>query len=406
MLVVAGTAFIAATYGLVRLAYGLLLPDVQASLDLGSRSAGHVSSAASLAYCVGAVVGLVADRWPRPVLVAAVATGTAGATGMALAPSAAAFAVAAVVGSSSAGLASPGLVAAVERVVAERRRPRAQAVVNSGTGPGLVAAGVLALLLLPQWRAGFAVSAAVTLASGLVVVGALARGGGTSIVHRPAPGPGPSTGGRASVRGALLPGLGALALGTASASVWTYGRAYLAEEGLGATGSTLAWIGVGVGGTATVLSAGWLAARAPRAGWSVTVGSVGVALAVLGGVGDRPVAAVAACVLFGWGFVAATSALIAWAAQVRPDGAGGLTAAFFVLLVLGQAVGSTLAGEVAAVAGMPEAFLLSAGVALAGVVAGVVPGAGSASGRAAAGRAAAGRGTSEPSRRPLLPRGG
>ncbi len=41
--IVAGTAFIAATYGLVRLAYGLFLPDIQADLALDSARAGGIS---------------------------------------------------------------------------------------------------------------------------------------------------------------------------------------------------------------------------------------------------------------------------------------------------------------------------------------------------------------------------
>ena len=59
-LVVAGTALIAGTYGLVRLAYGLFLPDIDASLSLGPTLAALVSSGGSLAYCAGALVGLVA----------------------------------------------------------------------------------------------------------------------------------------------------------------------------------------------------------------------------------------------------------------------------------------------------------------------------------------------------------
>ncbi|WP_447644108.1 MFS transporter [Nocardioides zeae] len=176
LLVVAGLAFIASTYGLVRLAYGLFLPDVQADLGLGDRAAGYVSSGASLAYCLGAVVGLAADRRPRTVLVVALLTGVTGAAGTALAPGSGTFAVAAVLASSSAGLASPALVAVVDRVVAAERRDRAQAVVNSGTGPGLVAAGLLAVVLLPDWRAGFAAGAVATLVCGGLVL-LLAHGG-------------------------------------------------------------------------------------------------------------------------------------------------------------------------------------------------------------------------------------
>ena len=320
MLVVAGLAFIASTYGLVRLAYGLFLPDVQADLGLGDRAAGYVSSGASLAYCAGAIVGLVADRRPRTVLVAAALTGVVGATGMALAPGTGAFAAAAVLASSSAGLASPALVAIVDRRVAVDRRARAQAVVNSGTGPGLVAAGLLAVVLLPDWRAGFAAGAAATLLCGVLVL-LLARGGSSGPATPETPDAHGYGAGRAATYQLLVPALGALGLGAASAAAWTYGRAHLAAQGLGETMTTVAWIGIGVGGTATVLTARRLATRSPRVGWAVTVATVAGALVLLGTAGRTPVLAVLACALFGWGFVAATSALIAWAAEL-PAGAG------------------------------------------------------------------------------------
>ena len=169
-LLVLGTALVAATYGLVRLAYGLFLPDIQAALDLGDRAAGYISSGGSLAYCLGALVGLVAATRPRLLVVGALVTASGGAAGMALATDTAWFAALAVLSSAGAGLASPGLVAIVARNVPVVRRDRAQAVVNSGTGPGLVAAGVLALVLLPEWRLAFAVSAVLTAAAAVGVL--------------------------------------------------------------------------------------------------------------------------------------------------------------------------------------------------------------------------------------------
>ncbi|MBX4379011.1 MFS transporter, partial [Mycobacterium tuberculosis] len=55
--VVVGTCTIAATYGLVRLAYGLFLPDIQHELGLDPASAGYISSGSSLVYCAAAATG-------------------------------------------------------------------------------------------------------------------------------------------------------------------------------------------------------------------------------------------------------------------------------------------------------------------------------------------------------------
>ncbi len=75
------TALVAATYGLVRLTFGLFLPDVQESLGLGTRAAGYISSGSSLVYCVGALLGLVAGGQPRRLVAAAAVTACVGSVG-------------------------------------------------------------------------------------------------------------------------------------------------------------------------------------------------------------------------------------------------------------------------------------------------------------------------------------
>lgn len=364
-LVLAGTCLVAATYGLVRLAYGLYLPDVDASLGLGAALGGQVAAAGSVAYCVGAVAGYLAPQRPRALVVAALLTASLGSIGMALAPGAALFVPAAVLSSAGAGLASPGLVAIVGRNVSSSRADRSQAIVNAGTGPGLVAAGLLALLLLPHWRLGFVVAAGVTAVAGVAV---LVLDGG-----RRAPAPAPRR--RPALAPIAVPAVAAVVLGAASAVVWTYGRSHLVDEGSSATGSTLAWVALGLGGTATVLSARLLARRRAADAWRVTAGAVAVSIAALGLLGAHAGAGLVACALFGWGYVAASSALIAWADERLHDDAAAGTAALFVALVIGQAAGSAVAGALADVVGLPATFVGASVVALAAaLVAGVVAG--------------------------------
>lgn len=356
-LVVAGTCLIAATYGLVRLAYGLLLPDIQDSLGLGAAAAGYVSAGASAAYCAGAVVAMVVPHRPRLLVGGAATTGALGSLGMALAASSGAFAPAAVLASAGAGLASPGLVALVARNVAQARVDRAQATVNAGTGPGLVAAGLLALAL-PDWRLAFAVAAAFTAAAGIAVL---------ALDRRRTPGRAAPSG-RVPTTDLGVPAAGALALGAASAVVWTYGRAHLVESGASQSGSVLAWVALGLGGTATVATARRTAAWGPGRAWAVTVTGVAAAMAALALAPAPTAIGVLACAVFGWAFVAATSALIAWAIVQVPDRAASGTSALFVALVLGQAAGAAGAGALADRAGLPATLLVGAALAVTAAV--------------------------------------
>ena len=376
-LITAGIALIAGTYGLVRLAYGLFLPDIEDSLALGSATAGYLSSGASAAYCAGAVIALVAPGRPRLLVAGALATASIGSLGMAVAATTTLFVPMTILASTGAGLASPGMVAVVARNVPASRAERARTVVNSGTGPGLVAAGLLALLLA-DWRHGFLIGAAFTAAAGLGVLlldrldaptaatsSAKQTGQTTPTGQTTQTGQTTPTGQRAGrwLLSLRRPTAGALLLGAASAVVWTYGRAHLTASGMSDSASVVAWIGIGLGGLATAFTSRATTSLGARRAWRLTTGATAVAVGLLAIPGPLPIAALA-CALFGWGFVAATAALITWTGDLQPAHAPAGTSVVFIALVVGQAAGSAVAGALADGAGLSVVFLLAAGVAL------------------------------------------
>lgn len=354
-----GSGLVAATYGLVRLAYGLFLPDVQAELIFGAAAAGLISSGASVIYCVGAAIGfLVAARHPRSLVVAAALSASSGAAGMAASHHLAPFAAFAIVGSAGAGLASPALVAIVRRNVTDQANDRSQAIVNAGTGPGLVAAGVLALLLLPDWRLAWSGVAALTL---LIAAAVLVLDRGRPRDAHPGPGLPPGSWFRAH-RPIIV---AAFAMGAGSAAVWNYGRTHLVAAGASDQASVAAWIALGLGGTAAIVSASLLSARQPRTGWLITTLAVAVSSAVLGLAPGSTVLALVACAAFGWGYTAGTGTLIAWTTSIDPARAPAGASLLFVVLVLGQALGATAVGVLVAFAGSATGFLVAALVSLA-----------------------------------------
>ncbi|MBT1679587.1 MFS transporter [Curtobacterium aurantiacum] len=359
-----GLGLIAATYGLVRLAFGLFLPDVQRDLGLRADAAGWVSSGASALYCVGAVAGfLLAARMPRVLVSVATLVAGAGAIAMATAGGSPAFGVSAVVASAGAGLASPALVRIVAAQVPAALLGRAQAIVNAGTGPGLVGAGVLALVLLPDWRTAWAASGVFSLAIGTLLL--VVSRGGTAASRPPLPG----APWFAAHRGVLVL---ALLFGAGSAVVWTYGRSALVEAGASVVVSVSAWIALGIGGAAVVVTTRWTNGLRARRLWAVTAGSVAVAVVVLGALPQATVAALLACAVFGWGYTAATGALIAWTTEIDAERSSAGTSMLFVALVLGQAVGAAGAGALVGAIGFVGTFVVGAVVTAASAVPAVV----------------------------------
>ncbi len=70
--------------------------------------------------------------------------------------------------------------------------------------------------------------------------------------------------------------------------------------------------------------------------------------------------ALAACALFGWGYTAATGALIAWTAAIDPERVAAGTSVLFVVLVAGQAVGAAVAGVLVGTIGTTTTFVAAA----------------------------------------------
>jgi predicted MFS family arabinose efflux permease len=362
LVIVFGTSFIAAMYGLVRLAYGLFLPDIQTELGLSAAVAGYISSASSLFYCVAAAVGFaLSHRLPRPLIVVAAATACVGVWGMSAANGIPAFGVFAVLSSAGAGIASPAMVSVVARNIDARRVDRAQAMVNGGTGPGLVVAGVLALLLLPEWRLSWMVIGVVTAACTLAVLA----------VDRPTPAPleqhagSPSVGWVAQHAGAIA---AAVLMGAGSSAVWTYGRSLLVETGAGSERGTIsAWIVLGFGSAAVILTAKPMAKLTSTAAWMFSCGVMTAAILLLAVLPDLTAAALLGCFAFGWGFTAATSSLILWTTDIDAANAAAGTAMLFVALMFGQAVGATVLGAIITSAHFAPAFAVAAALSAASI---------------------------------------
>ncbi|MDM7990692.1 MFS transporter [Arthrobacter sp. zg-Y877] len=372
---VAAVTLIAATYGLARLGYGLFLPAFSASFELTPAVGGLLASGASVIYCVSAGLGFVyAPRHPRLVTVLAGTTAAVGSAGIAAAPSTGIFAAAVLLAGMGAGFASPALVELVQRNTKPIHAAKRQSVVNSGTGFGVVAAGLLALALGSSWRLAWALIAVIAVAGMVGVLRAdVSRSGRGHTESRdddgaarengtqPAPRLGAERGLRGlGLRGLLRPILAAFVFGIGCAAIWVYGRTLLEDSGgMPVALSAGAWIALGVGGAAAVLTAPWLARHSIRLTWPVTVLATGAATGAMAFAPGSITISFTTAALFGLAYTAATSVLIIWAGQAAASSAAG-TSVLFISLILGQAAGSALTGTIIELGGYGLAFAVAA----------------------------------------------
>jgi predicted MFS family arabinose efflux permease len=353
-LVVSGVAVIAVTYGLARYGYGLYLPQFRAAFGLSAGTAGAIAAGSYVGYCGAAVVasGLVGGGRARQALWAAGGSAALGSLVVAVAWNGTSLAAGALIAGSGAGAATPALVAAVAGTVPLSDQPRAQGLVNGGTGAGVVGGGLLVLSIPEAWRwswAGFAVVA-------LVVTAWADRHTRWGSVPR-----GPSGRGVPDAQGHVRP-LGrplvaALLAGAGCAGVWTFARDLLIADGeLSPAVTGLLWCLLGAAGLFGGLSGVLVRRVGLRAAWRGTVVAAAAGTALLGVLPGAVIPAALALACFGSAFVALSGVLLAWGAQRTPAAAAAAAAFLFIGLTVGQAVGAVVLGMVTEVAGGPTAF--------------------------------------------------
>lgn len=355
----AGLAVIAVTYGLARYGYGLYLPQFRAAFGLSAGTAGVIAAGSYAGYCAAAVLAgrLVGAGRARATLWLAGGSAALGCLLVAVAWNGTALAAGALVAGSGAGAATPALVAAVATTVPAAAERRAQGVVNSGTGAGVVAGGLLVLALPDAWRWSWI---------GFAVVAVGVTGWADRNARWPsAPVAAPTGAGRSAhvLRRLARPLIAAVVAGAGCAAVWTFGRDLLTDVGgLPSRGTGLLWCVLGAAGLLGGASGVLVGRVGLRAAWISTVVPAGAATAALATWPGSAVPAAVALAGFGGAFVALSGVLIAWGAERDPDAAPAAAAFLFIGLTVGQAVGALLLGAIAEGVDPPAAFYAGAGL--------------------------------------------
>ena len=354
-----GLGLIACTYGLARYAYGLFLPAFREQFALSSALSGAIATGGYVSYCGAALLAhrLVGREHARGATGLAGVLAALGCAGIAVAPSAGMLAAGVLVAGSGAGLASPAMVALIAQAVTAPGRPRAQAIVNAGTGAGVLVSGPVALLLTHQWRLAWFCFAVATI---------LATAGVWAVTSRPHAATTPATVPRtAPALGHLRPALTAAALlGVGSSAIWTFGRELVVTTGhLNTTSSSVFWTLLGAAGLAGALVGDavqrWDIART----WALSALLLAASTVTLAMYPSAAPLVFLCASVFGATYVALTGVLIAWASTLQPATPAGATATLFIVLTLGQAIGATLIGVLTDATNPLVAFTAAAGIA-------------------------------------------
>jgi predicted MFS family arabinose efflux permease len=153
----AGFAATAVAFGPGRMGFGLFVPEFRSAFSMSTSTVGFVSSLGFLGFFIGLLIApsLLARQGPESPVLVGLAAATVGMGVVASAPNVPVVAVGVFLAASSAGLAWTPFNDAIHRKVKGDDRPAALSSVSTGTGVGIVLAGLAALVMVTgglSWR--------------------------------------------------------------------------------------------------------------------------------------------------------------------------------------------------------------------------------------------------------------
>ncbi|WP_054712173.1 MFS transporter [Bacillus sp. JCM 19041] len=355
-LVLPGITMIAVTYGLARFSYGLLLPSMNNDLEMSSVVSGTISSLFYLSYCIAIVISMIytPKKGPRNMIVAAGISAFIGLFIMAISPNVWVLGVGVLFSGASTGLASPPFGAAISFWIEQKKQGKANTWVNSGTSIGIVLTGAGAFILASEWRLTYFIYALIAL---LAVIW------NWQVLPKTRPQPRVTSKKRSfSLRGIerILPLIiCSISLGISTAAFWTFSIDFIESTGSYSDWSlSMFWITIGIFG----ILGGFSGMCIDRFGlpltyrWtSIAIGLSSILVAVFP---EHRVIAFSSAALFGISYILITGLLMVWGIRVFVTNASLGIGTPFLLLAVGQVIGSLFAGMLIDGLGFSTTFVI------------------------------------------------
>jgi len=367
-LVFPGIMMIAVTYGLARFSFGLLLPNISRDLSMSSSVSGAISSLFYLSYCFAIVFSIVltVEKGPRVMILIAGFFATTGLTIMGISPNAWILGVGVLFAGASTGIASPPYGTAITLWIEGEKQGNANTWINSGTSIGLVLSGFGAIMLASSWRGTYFIYAFIGLIAVLWNAKVLLRTDKpTHVTFKK---------GNFSIRGvkgAVSLIISSTMLGISTAVFWTFAIDFM--ESTSAYSSwqlPLFWVILGIFG----LLGGFSGMLIKRFGlsfsykWGCLI--ISTASFLVAWYPEQWLVTYLAAALFGISYIFITGLLMVWGIRVFIVNASLGIGTPFLLLAVGQVIGSLFAGIIIDFVGFASTFVMYGFISIASMIVG------------------------------------
>ncbi|WP_289890513.1 MFS transporter [Virgibacillus pantothenticus] len=356
-LILPGIAMIASTYGLARFSFGLLLPDIQDSLQFSNLTSGTISALFYVAFCFTITISTIITikKGPRKMIFAAGLAALFGLLLMGLAPNIYILGLGVLLAGASTGLVSPPYGAAISLWIEEKKQGTANTWINSGTSIGIILSGLGAILLTPHWRITYFIYALltfITLLWNLKIIPKQSMYSTRMVLKR----------GDYSIKGvegSVKLSTASVVLGICSAAFWTFSRSFFESAGSYEDWQlSIFWVVIGSLGILGGFSGSLIEKKGLAFSYRIATVLLSFAFILLAVSPEKWFIAYSAAGLFGGSYIFLTGVLLVWGIRVFIHNASLGIGVPFLLLAVGQVIGSLSAGLCIGFFGYAFTFIL------------------------------------------------
>lgn len=353
-LVFPGIAMIATIYGLGRFSFGLFLPDISKDLHLSASSAGIISSLFYLSYCFTIIYATLrtAKTGPKYMIMLASILVILGLIIISISPNALTLSLGVIFAGASSGLISPPYGYAISLWIKWEQQGKANTWINSGTSIGLVFTGITAMLVFIDWRLVYLIygiiAILITIWNFFII---------PSLKHNININPGSLNILDISASKRII--FASTILGISTAPYWTFSKSYVQNtDHYSPIALSIFWILIGVAGVLGGISGRMIDQYGLKFSYFLGVILMAAASILLALTPFIWIVPFLASLLFGASYIFITGVLLVWGVKLFVKNASLGIGIPFLMLAVGQVIGSVLAGPIVEELGYTFTFVI------------------------------------------------
>ncbi|MCO4097482.1 MFS transporter [Macrococcoides canis] len=335
---VVGLLMIALTYGIARFGFGLLIPFISKDLNISSPIVGIISSSSYFAYCIAIVLSSIyASRIdPKKFITLSGLTAVIGMLLIATSGNSFMLAIGVFVAGASTGFASPSLGNIVNLNLREDEKNKSNTWINAGTGFGILISGPLSFLMGDDWRNIYVI---------FIIIGIIILISNLKFIPRS----------QSYIENkkhykiisifklGLKIIISSFILGFCSSIYWTFSKVYIDQFNT-PNESILFWMIVGISGIIGGFSSSIGEKVGNRTTYLIVVIMISLAMLLITVQPSNIILIDISAFLFGSSYILLTGIYILWGIKIFPEEHSIGIGLPFLVLAIGQLVGSIVSG--------------------------------------------------------------